>query len=262
MPCGKCPECRKRRISGWSFRLVQESKRACSAWFVTLTYDTEFVPLTEKGFMNLSKRDVQLFMKRLRKLSPEKLRYYLCGEYGGKSFRPHYHLILFNANVSAIELAWIDVDTKRPLGHIHYGDVNSASIGYCLKYMSKVGRIPYHSNDDRLPEFAHMSKGLGQNYLTDAVSHWHKADLVNRMHLVLLDGKKVAMPRYYKDKLYDDNERESIAKVGAENAIKNEFEIDQKGFETYGNNWPSIKGQIVKQKFQTMANDAKGRNKI
>lgn len=155
VPCGKCLNCYKRRISGWSFRLIQESKVSTSAHFITLTYDTAHVPITDKGFMCLSKRDVQLFFKRLRKINVEKIRYYLCGEYGGRTYRPHYHIILFNANIETIQEAWT-------LGQVHYGNVGGASIGYCLKYMAKRGKIPLHANDDRIKEFSLMSKVLAQ----------------------------------------------------------------------------------------------------
>lgn len=66
-PCGKCPKCVKRRQSGWSFRLQQQFKVATHAQFITLTYDTSTVPVTERGYMVLCKRDLQLFFKRLRK---------------------------------------------------------------------------------------------------------------------------------------------------------------------------------------------------
>jgi len=105
VPCSKCPPCKKRRTSGWSFRLVKEGERSQSALFVTLTYNTDSVPITSNGFMNLDKADVQKFMKRLRKLSKEKLKYYVCGEYGTKRMRPHYHLIIFNADKEKIEQA-------------------------------------------------------------------------------------------------------------------------------------------------------------
>jgi hypothetical protein len=154
--------------------------------------------------MSLEKRDVQLFFKRLRKASSTKIKYYVAGEYGGKTKRPHYHAIIFNAAVNDIEAAWM-------LGTVHYGDVSGASVGYTLKYMSKQSQIPQHSNDDRKKEFALMSKGLGANYLTLPITDWHKADMENRMYVNVGDGKKAAMPRYYKNKLYTEEERKQIA---------------------------------------------------
>lgn len=210
VPCSKCPECVGRRVSAWSFRLMLTELFCKRSYFVTLTYDNEHVPKSEKKFLTLCKRDVQLFFKRLRKRvavrDPEvKVRYYAVGEYGSNNWRPHYHLILFNADKLSIEEAWRD--EKGAIGGIDIGSVTGASVGYTLKYISKPKRVPYHVNDDRIPEFALMSKGLGHEYLTPAMIAWHKADLLNRMYVNTYDGKKVSMPRYYKDKIYTKGER-------------------------------------------------------
>lgn len=176
VPCGKCEKCRSRRASAWSFRLMNEVRVSTTAYFITLTYDTSSVPITQNGFMGLRKRDIQLFFKRLRKahdayynkkvrqVADENIRplkYYAVGEYGGKSKRPHYHIILFNAMVELIQDAWWNKELDIPLGNVHYGDVNGASVGYTLKYVSKAPWQRMHKNDDRQPEFSLMSKNLG-----------------------------------------------------------------------------------------------------
>lgn len=161
LPCGKCPPCVKRRVSGWSFRLMKEGEVSSLSLFVTLTYDTNYVPITEKGFMTLDKTDIQKFLKRLRKKANqnERIKYYCAGEYGTDRHRPHYHLILFNAKHQDIIDAWVHPETKKAIGTIYFGNVQEASIGYTLKYISKPRIIPIHRNDDRQPEFALMSKG-------------------------------------------------------------------------------------------------------
>lgn len=235
VPCGKCPKCKARRISHWSFRLRQENKRAMTAHFITLTYDTNNVPISDKGFMQICKRDIQLFFKRLRKAheaydadrtgnSPmshppgdRKIKYYCAGEYGGKTLRPHYHIILFNAQLELIQPAW-------EKGQVHYGTVSAASIGYCLKYISKEKQIPKHQNDDRQPEFSLMSKGLGENYVTEKTIAWHKADKFNRFYCPIEDNKKISMPRYIKDRIYSEHERKGI---GAQVRIKMEKELEK-----------------------------------
>jgi len=223
VPCGRCPECVKRKVSGWSFRLMQEERNSSSAYFVTLTYDTRHVPITRKGYMSLSKRDVQLFLKRLRKLHYSKtdinlaenkrhdnisnnnrITYYAVGEYGSTTRRPHYHCILFNTTREKIAKAW-------SLGEIHIGQVTGASVGYTLKYMSKPSKQKHHANDDRQPQFALMSKGLGKAYLTPQMVQWHKNALIARMYVNLMEGKKASMPRYYKDKIYTEQERKRIS---------------------------------------------------
>lgn len=201
LPCGKCISCKKTRASHWSFRLQKEAEQHYSAFFITLTYQD--TPITPNGFMTLKKEDFQKFMKRLRKHHEEKIVYYAVGEYGGKTKRPHYHAVIFNCEREKVYKAW----TK---GHIHIGEVNAKSVGYTLKYISKEKSYK-HERDDRESEFSLMSKGIGKNYLSDAMRKWHKQDVENRMYCTAPGGIKVSMPRYYREKLYTKRERLKIA---------------------------------------------------
>jgi len=257
VPCSKCPPCMKRRTSGWSYRLVKEGDRSKTALFITLTYNTDKVPITKKGYMNLDKKDVQKFMKRLRKLSNEKLKYYVCGEYGTQKMRPHYHIIMFNANAEMVNRAWA-LDNKS-IGNIYIGTVNEASIGYTLKYMTKQGKIPQHKNDDRQREFSLMSKSLGSNYLTTAMIKWHKDDLKTRMYVPMKDNKKIAMPRYYKDKIYNEHEKTIVA-----NSIKELAEKQQEDdMQELGEQYYSIMAERHIHSFKKMYKTAEnGRNTI
>lgn len=211
VPCGKCPNCAARRLSGWAFRLGEEYKIATSANFLTLTYADKHQPYDCLGYPTLVKKDVQDFMKRLRKLhtdSTRTIKYYTVGEYGGLSDRPHYHIIMFNHDIQHIQPAW-------EKGNIHYGTVTPASIVYSLKYMAKPKTVPAWDGDERLPEFSLFSKGLGASYLKQNMINWHKKDLENRMYIPIEEGKKIAMPRYYKLKMYNETERRKIATATA-----------------------------------------------
>lgn len=201
VPCGRCPPCKLRRVNSWVFRLMQEERVSLSSHFVTLTYDTRFVPISDNGFMTLKKSDFQLYMKRLRKLCPNSiLKYYAVGEYGSQNSRPHYHAIIFNVpNVSFIADAWA-VDGNS-IGAVHVGKCTGDSVAYTMKYIDKPGRIPVHSRDDRIPEFPLMSKGLGASYLTDSVISYHQSDLA-RLFLTKPGGHKIALPRYYRERIY------------------------------------------------------------
>lgn len=205
VPCGKCPPCLKRRASGWAFRLSVEERQCISSYFVTLTYDNENLRRTPRGYGTLNIKDVQLFFKKLRRLHAkrpihrgEKIKYYVAGEYGSRGSRPHYHAIIFNAHYLDIEQAW-----ER--GFVHIGTATGASVGYTLKYMCKQGRIPMHKNDDRVPERSLMSKALGAGYLTPQMKKWHHAKLGERVYCND-GGVKIAMPRYYRGKLYDEEQ--------------------------------------------------------
>lgn len=218
VPCGKCLNCKKRLVSEWSFRLMQEDKISSSSYFITLTYDRENCPLSKNGYMDLQKSAIQNFFKRLRYYneSASNIKYFAVGEYGGRYKRPHYHILLFNAPLELIvgekharmvKNGLLELDGEKPFkceawkyGHITVGKVGEASVGYTCKYMLKDFKH-MHRNDDRQPHFRLMSKKLGINYLTPKMVRWHGADLENRMFCNVGD-KKCTMPRYYKKKLF------------------------------------------------------------
>ena len=255
-PCGKCPACVRRRVSGWAFRLNKQSEQSNSAHFVTLTYNDEHIKKTKNGFETLVKKDVQDFFKRLRKLTKQKISYYAVGEYGDTGERPHYHIILFNANPKIVENAWKLNDIT--LGNVHFGDVGDASVGYTLKYISKDKKIPQFNGDDRQKEFALMSKGLGASYLTDNMVKWHtKGNIENKVYLPLKDGKKAAMPRYYKDKLYDKGQKFRIGVFMRAESQKQVEELENQ----YGDLYNYKIAEETANDFRRMAKKSKERQK-
>lgn len=211
VPCGRCPPCKVRRVNDWVFRLLQEDKNHTRSLFVTLTYDTETVPISPNGFMTLKKSDLQNFFKRLRKrIGIKGLKYYACGEYGSTNKRPHYHAIIFGVeHIDDIAHAWT-LDGK-PIGMVHIGNVSGDSIAYTMKYIDKKPVIPQHSRDDRLKEFPLMSKGLGKSYVEDqSILRYHKADLM-RLFVTLPGGYRKSLPRYYRQKIYTQEEQDQQA---------------------------------------------------
>lgn len=190
VPCGKCPFCAATRRSDWATRLEYEARLHLVKKFVTLTYANPH--LTWKhGLPQLNKRDLQLWFKRVRRTGV-RIRYYGVGEYGSKTFRPHYHVILFgDVSDDVIRDSW-------PLGQVHIGTVTQASIMYTLGYI--VNKSWKHTTNRVLP-FSVMSRkpGLGANYLSKSMLEWHKSD---RKNYVILDGKKRHLPRYYKTKIF------------------------------------------------------------
>lgn len=241
-PCGKCPACYIRRCQEWTVRLLEEDLVASSSYFVTFTYDNDHIHLTKKGFMDLYPDDLKLYWKRLRKSHSgsqrSKIKYYAVGEYGSRGSRPHFHALIFNADPELIEKCWRTGGTPsmryrdaKPIGQVHFGSVESGSVGYCLKYMCKVSQIGKYHWDDRLPEFARMSKGLGASYV-ERMIFWHRDDLFNRMYVPM--GKhKLSMPRYYKERIYFNTEREDIGF----HALKNSIEQLEREILKYGKHW-------------------------
>lgn len=193
VPCGKCNFCLEARRNDWSFRLRQELKVSVSSQFLTLTYNDEEIPYTPEGIQTLRKRDLQLFLKRLRKsASDSRLRYYAVGEYGTRTARPHYHVLLFNLLPSDSRF----LETSWNCGHLYSGTVTPASIHYVAKYhVNAVGEF-----GDRAPPFSIMSRkpGIGQNYL-ETHTRWHLDGVRNYTQV---NGQIARLPRYYRDKIF------------------------------------------------------------
>lgn len=85
-------------------------------YFITLTYDDDHVPYKYVGDENgeaikineLIRRDLTLFLKKLRidyqrKNNHIGIRYYASGEYGDRTYRPHFHILLFNCPIDDLK---------------------------------------------------------------------------------------------------------------------------------------------------------------
>lgn len=221
VPCGKCSICQTRRRNDWSIRLQEELKEHDRAIFLTLTYSPEHLHWDSCG-AHLYKRDLQLFFKRLRKALSTKVRYYAIGEYGTNTNRPHYHAIVFGISSrshSTIERAWNK-------GLIHIGDVTPASIQYTTKFHVNKKAAPL----GLAPEFAVMSTkpAIGHSYIKRMQNH-HDGKIENNYYQDF--QTKRHLPRYYRDKLYSEAERQEIAsKFTSENYNQTELEAYRKKY--------------------------------
>lgn len=161
--CGKCTHCHKRYLQHWIFRLKHQLHYSNIGVFVTLTYDYAHIPFS-KGKFTLRKSDYQNFFKRLRKALPDRsIKYVICGEYGSKNNRPHYHAIIFGLSINDfnyLQAAWSL--NGVPLGTIHVGTVTEGSIAYVFKYSVKSALKVLDWR--QLKPFVSMSKGLGQDF--------------------------------------------------------------------------------------------------
>ncbi|MEM3753865.1 MAG: hypothetical protein QW778_04680, partial [Candidatus Micrarchaeaceae archaeon] len=155
--------------------------------------------------------------------------------------RPHYHAIVFGLDERTLVDNWQGVKTydmasgeanSVDLGIVHIGTVTGASIGYTLKYMAKGKRVPEHGRDDRVPEFAMMSKRLGKSYLDKDVTSYHRKG--NVMFLRNPDGFTISMPRYYKEKLWTKQERRKLALDSAALHERKEKERERKYVKKHG----------------------------
>lgn len=220
LPCGRCIGCRMEKARQWGIRCLHEKKMWDQNSYVTLTYSDEYLP--PGGTLCL--RDVQLFMKRLRKAKNSSkenpIRFFLGGEYGEENGRPHYHALLFNCGFGDMEyfgrnargeplytsreLSSLWSCDGSPMGHVTIGEVTFDSAVYCAKYaLKKVTGdkafehyAVYDENGevfDRRPEFAIMSRrpGIGAGY------YEKYGDEVRAHDSIVVNGREVRPPKFY-----------------------------------------------------------------
>lgn len=226
IPCGKCIGCRLDYSRKWADRMMLELESEKKGIFVTLTYNNENCPWSQFDeeynpiFATLSKRHVQLFMKKLRKeLTKEdiKIRFFASGEYGPKTLRPHYHLIIFGIGLSDIgdlqPHGWNDL--KQPYfisewlekiwsrGHVLISDVSFETCAYVARYVTKkmTGDMAInYAIRNCIPEFSLMSRkpGIGMRYLQE---HPECLDFENINISTREGGRKISIPKYYLDQM-------------------------------------------------------------
>lgn len=279
LPCGQCIGCRIQRSKDWALRCVHEASMYEDNCFITLTYGPEKLPPD----CGLIKSDFQKFMKRLRNflevpatllnddcLTPKiymrgpkkglrkigtftgtKIKYYMCGEYGDESNRPHYHAIIFNWNPDD----WVylfDSPGGEPvytsptlesiwgLGFVTIGTVTFESAAYVARYVLKKINGPLAEKIDEktglkhyerinsftgeisevIPEYNDMSRrpGIGINWISNYTRDVYPKDYTT------VRGVKQRPPRYYDNYLMDiDPEMYDDIKAARELSMSENF---------------------------------------
>ena len=208
VPCGKCIPCLKRRQRDWFIRINQELLSSVCSYFITLTYEDGHLNFDD-GIPVVSRRDCQLFFKRLRKkIYPNKIRYFLCSEYGPRTLRPHYHLIVFNFPLNLDPCETITNCWKK--GFVTVSPVNDARCNYLAKYVVTGYVLPDFLNVKSRRPFSLQSRhpGIGASYLSSRNVERHKSLLTADMPV---QGHAESAPRYYRDRIFNDEEKRIIS---------------------------------------------------
>lgn len=221
--CGKCIGCKLDHSREWVARLLMEYETNNECYFLTLTYDDEHCP------PSLRKRDIQLFIKRLRsKFDFLNIKYFICGEYGTSTFRPHYHAIIFGIDFFN---SWFHIKKYDSKGHYFSDNVNNlwshgyvviapanaANIGYTTRYTYKKVGVGLSLKKFGLQDnFLLCSQKLGLDYFLQ------NKDKIIKDNAIYFNGQRYSIPRYFLKKLevFDNDNFKKIKSINERKSIR------------------------------------------
>jgi len=209
--CGKCIECMKQKKREWQVRMNEEIRNNKEGNYVTLTFSEEsIIELSKDVEIKSLRKDldneiatlaVRRFLERWRKKYKTSVRHWLVTELGhNNTERIHMHGIIFNKNNEEIEKIW-------KYGHVWFGEwVNEQTINYIVKYINKIDQDHKGYTSKIL-----CSKGIGSNYMKRIDSKINKYNgEETKEYYKTKTGSKLSLPKYYRNKIYTDEEREDL----------------------------------------------------
>lgn len=187
--CGKCDACLERKKKEYIFRYLAETKDLKYKHFLTLTYNEENI---NKKY-SVDKKLIIKYIKKVREYirrnytSEIQWKYFLASEYGDRTLRPHYHMVIASDStvpVSTFKKYWtygnVDCQEAETIKSVFY------TIGYTEKKQGK--------GDDPLGRekvFRKFSKSLGRERCIENFEQLEK-------YGVLYQGFSNNVPKYYK----------------------------------------------------------------
>jgi hypothetical protein len=185
VPCGKCRACKRKKKAEWASRIMQENIAHTATGghseFLTLTYRDDELP-KQNGVPTLRKSAAKAFLHNQRNMDGS-FRYYLTGEYGDLSGRPHLHMAIFCVHAERVSDFCKDWEAKH--GKTDRKVLIPARCAYLAKYTTKA----LTKVDDRRlkngqePEFRLSSTrpGLGATFARMVADRWS----VSRMEKII-----------------------------------------------------------------------------
>lgn len=218
--CQNCIECRGKKAREWQVRLNEEIKSARNGHFITLTFSDESIKDLAKdckatGYEldnEIATKAVRLWLERWRKKHKKSIRHWLITELGHNG----------TENIHLHGIIWTDHDLKEVEQTWKYGFmwkgketngkyenyVNEKTINYIVKYVNKV--------DEKHTKYKSIiltSAGIGHNYTKqqqgDHIKNKYKGKETIETYRTPT-GQKIALPIYYRNKIYTEEEREKL----------------------------------------------------
>lgn len=209
--CGECLECRRQKSQAWRVRLLEELKVNKYAYFITLTFSNEELEKLCKETDTIecnavATLAVRRFLERWRKTYKKSLRHWLITELGHENTeRIHLHGIIFSNDIQLNEEL---LQKYWKYGKTDIGEYcNEKTINYIVKYVTKID-----TDHKDYKAVILCSAGLGEAFtktLGAQYTYKYKKGATPEYY-TLNNGNKVALPIYYRNKLFTEEEREKM----------------------------------------------------
>lgn len=248
--CGNCMECRKAKSREWQIRLHEDLKEHKNGKFVTLTFSDEALTELGEGIAldgydldnEIATKAVRRFLERWRKKYKKSVRHWLVTELGGTATeRIHLHGIIWTDETEEISKIWkygmITIGKRRyidgkAVNQKDMGYVSERTVNYIVKYITKTDMIHKEYKPKML-----CSNGIGSRYTKSESARLNKFKEENtREYYKNRQGYKMALPIYYRNKIYTEEEKEKLwlEKLDKEERFVDGVKIDiSKGDEKY-----------------------------
>lgn len=225
LPCGKCPECLKKKQSGYMCRCIEEAKKRGNIWFITLTYSDEHLPYIDEE-PSLCREDIKKWKREVRRDYLKKngvkfpeFSFLLCGEYGPRTHRPHYHGFLCGLDryhAMLLSQYWQDNFGFTVFKSIPFTSKDASCVArYVAKYCVKPEGLKVFSDKAEKPRIQ-TSVGFGlpsdfeqrKDYYLAGVNPRslqgftrESLDIINSRLKYSFDGYNYSLPIYLRKKL-------------------------------------------------------------
>lgn len=218
--CTKCIECRKQKAREWQVRLQEEVRTETNGKFITLTFSNESIKEIAEDIKGLegyeldneiATKAMRRFLERWRKKHKKSVKHWFITELGHKGTENiHMHGIIWtNETVDEIEkqwkYGWIWKGKENAMGGLE-NYVTERTVNYMMKYVTKIDK----RNEEYKPKIL-TSPGIGSKYTErkDFEKSKYKAG-ETKEYYTTKTGHKIAMPIYWRNKLYTEEEREKL----------------------------------------------------
>jgi len=226
--CQDCMECRNAKAREWRLRLGEDIKEHRNGKFITLTFSNQSIQKLYKELKEdshykksqvelgsyeldnlIATRAIRLFLERWRRKFTKSVRHWLVTELGHNGTENiHLHGIIWtNEPFETISERWgygyvyPNEETTRKKNF-----VNLKTVNYIVKYVSKMDK-QHPSYKSTILSSAGIGKNITQN--SDFIKRKFKGK--NTIETWRTDtGHKMAMPIYWRNKIYSEEEREKL----------------------------------------------------